>query len=152
MADVEFTHEKSVLWITLNRPEMMGAMSNDMRAAILERLRDARTNLDVRAVVITGRGKGFCSGADLSRPAGAPEPVRTAGGTRETLRTGMQVLLKAIWELEKPVIAAVNGTAAGLGAHLAFVCDLIIAAAGARFIEVFVRRGIGMDAVGGLFL
>jgi 2-(1,2-epoxy-1,2-dihydrophenyl)acetyl-CoA isomerase len=152
MADVEFKHENSVLWITLNRPEMMGAMSNDMRAAILERVYAARTDLDVRAVVITGRGKGFCSGADLSRPAGAPEPVRTVGGTRETLRTGMQVLLKAIWELEKPVIAAVNGTAAGLGAHLAFVCDLIIAAEGARFIEVFVRRGIGMDAVGGFLL
>jgi len=142
MADVEFTHEKSVLWITLNRPEMMGAMSNDMRAAILERLRDARTNLDVRAVVITGRGKGFCSGADLSRPAGAPEPVRTAGGTRETLRTGMQVLLKAIWELEKPVIAAVNGTAAGLGAHLAFVCDLIIADKMARFCFPELRLGL----------
>ena len=125
-------------------------MSNDMRASSSGSA--TRTNLDVRAVVITGRGKGFCSGADLSRPAGAPEPVRTAGATRETLRTGMQVLLRAIWELEKPVIAAVNGTAAGLGAHLAFVCDLIIAAAGARFIEVFVRRGIGMDAVGGFLL
>jgi 2-(1,2-epoxy-1,2-dihydrophenyl)acetyl-CoA isomerase len=152
MADVEFAHEKNVLWITLNRPEMMGAMSNDMRAAILERLVAARTDLDVRAVVITGRGKGFCSGADLSRPPGTPEPARTVGATRETLRTGMQVLLKAIWELEKPVIAAVNGTAAGLGAHLAFVCDLIIAAEGARFIEVFVRRGIAMDAVGGFLL
>ena len=64
----------------------------------------------------------------------------------------MQVLLRAIWELEKPVIAAVNGTAAGLGAHLAFVCDLIIAAEGVKFIEVFVRRGIAMDAVGGFLL
>jgi 2-(1,2-epoxy-1,2-dihydrophenyl)acetyl-CoA isomerase len=152
MADVEFKNENQVLWIVLNRPEMMGAMSNDMRAQILEHLHAARTDLEVRAVVLTGRGKGFCSGADLSRPAGAPEPVRTVGTTREMLRAGMQVLLRAIWELEKPVIAAVNGTAAGLGAHLAFVCDLIIAAEGARFIEVFVRRGIGMDAVGGFLL
>lgn len=152
MADIEFKHENGVLWMTLNRPEMMGAMSNDMRAQILERLHAARTDLDVRAVVITGRGKGFCSGADLSRPAGAPEPVRTVGAAREMMRSGMQVLVRSIWELEKPVIAAVNGTAAGFGAHLAFACDLIIAAEGARFIEVFVRRGIAMDAVGGFLL
>lgn len=152
MADVEVRRERSVLWITLNRPEMMGAISNDMRAAMLDELRAARTDPDVRAVVLTGRGRGFCSGADLSRPAGAPAPERVAGLTREMMRTGMQILIRAIWELEKPVIAAVNGTAAGLGAHLAFACDLIIAAAGARFIEVFVRRGIAMDAVGGFLL
>jgi 2-(1,2-epoxy-1,2-dihydrophenyl)acetyl-CoA isomerase len=68
------------------------------------------------------------------------------------MRTGSQRLLRALWEIEKPVIAAVNGTAAGLGAHLAFACDLILVAEGARFIEVFVRRGIAVDAAGGYLL
>ena len=68
------------------------------------------------------------------------------------MRTGSQKLLRAIWEIEKPVICAVNGTAAGLGAHIAFVSDLIVAAEGARFIEVFARRGIALDAMGGFIL
>jgi len=154
MADVEFTLEKSVLWITLNRPEQMGAMTSDMRDEIIARLLAARTDLAVRAVVLTGRGKGFCSGADLSRPPGAPVPTEPPpiSATRETLKAGSQRLLRTIWELEKPVVAAVNGVAAGLGAHIAFACDMILVAEGVRFIEVFVRRGIAIDAAGGFLL
>lgn len=154
MADVEFRNEKNVLWITLNRPEQMGAMTADMRDEIIARLLAARTDLEVRAIVITGKGKGFCSGADLSRPPGAPVPTEPPpiGATRETLKAGSQRLLRTLWEVEKPVLAAVNGVAAGLGAHLAFACDLILAAEGARFIEVFVRRGIAIDAAGGFLL
>lgn len=154
MADIEITLENEVLWITLNRPEAMNAMTAAMRDEILERLGAARTDPAVRAVVLTGRGKGFCTGADLSRPPGAPVPTEPPpiGATREVLRTGSQRLLRAIWELEKPVIAAVNGTAAGLGAHLAFASDLILAAESARFIEVFVRRGIAIDAAGGFLV
>ncbi|MEW6270997.1 MAG: enoyl-CoA hydratase-related protein [Thermodesulfobacteriota bacterium] len=154
MADVEFREEKSVLWITLNRPEQMGAMTSDMRDEIIARLLAARTDLAVRAIVLTGKGKGFCSGADLSRPPGAPVPAEPPpiSATRETLKVGSQRLLRTLWEIEKPVLAAVNGVAAGLGAHLAFACDLILAAEGARFIEVFVRRGIAIDAAGGFLL
>ena len=120
MADVEFTLENSVLWITLNRPEAMNAMTAAMRDEIIERLVAARTDAGVRAVVLTGVGKGFCTGADLSRPAGAPAPTEppSVGATREVLRTGSQRLLRTIWEIEKPVLAAVNGTAAGLGAQV----------------------------------
>lgn len=154
MADVEFTLENSVLWITLNRPEQMGAMTSAMRDDIIARLTAARTELDVRCVVLTGKGKGFCTGADLSRPPGAPVPTEPPpiGATREMMKSGSQRLLRTIWELEKPFIAAVNGTAAGLGAHLAFASDLILVAEGARFIEVFVRRGIAIDAAGGFLL
>jgi len=154
MADVEFKIENSVLWITLNRPEQMGALTADMRDAIIARLAGARTDLAIRAVVLTGKGKGFCTGADLSRPPGAPVPTEPPpiSATRETLKAGSQRLLRAFWEFEKPVIAAVNGTAAGLGAHLAFVSDLILVAEGTRFIEVFVRRGIAIDAAGGFLL
>ena len=153
MADVEFKVENSVLWITLNRPEQMGALTSAMRDEIIQRLLAARTDLAVRAAVLTGRGKGFCTGADLSRPAGAPASTDppTVGAGREMMKYGSQLLLRTIWEFEKPFIAAVNGTAAGLGAHLAFACDLIIAAAESRFIEVFVRRGLMLDA-GGAYL
>ncbi len=152
MADVEFTNEAGVLCITLNRPEQMGAITAPMRDEMVERLIAARGDLDVRAVVLTGRGRGFCTGADLSQPGGGSSAASWAGRTREIMRGGAQKLLRAIWELEKPVLAAVNGTAAGLGAHLAFCSDLIIAAAGVRFIEVFVRRGIAVDAAGGFLL
>jgi 2-(1,2-epoxy-1,2-dihydrophenyl)acetyl-CoA isomerase len=154
MADVEFTLEKNVLWITLNRPEQMGAMTSDMRDEIIARLSAARADLAVRAVVLTGKGKGFCSGADLSRPPGAavPDEPPPIAATRETLKSGSQRLLRSIWELEKPVLAAVNGVAAGLGAHIALASDLILVAEGARFIEVFVRRGIAIDAAGGFLL
>jgi len=155
VADVEFKLENNVLWITLNRPEQMNAMTADMRDAIIARLTASRTDLDVRAVVITGVGKGFCTGADLSRPAGAanqPAAPPSIATTREVLRSGSQTLLRTVWELEKPVIAAVNGTAAGLGSHLAFACDLILVADDARFIEVFVRRGIAIDAAGGFLV
>ena len=152
MADVEFKLENGVLWITLNRPEQMNAMTADMRDQIIARLGAVRTDLDVRAVVITGVGKGFCTGADLSRPPGAAQEPPSVAATRQMMRSGAQILLRSIWDLEKPVLAAVNGTAAGLGSHLAFACDLILAAEDARFIEVFVRRGIAIDAAGGFLL
>jgi 2-(1,2-epoxy-1,2-dihydrophenyl)acetyl-CoA isomerase len=152
MADfqaIQVRHEQQVTTITLNRPEARNAVNDDMREELLAVLTDARTNLDVRAVVLTGAGKGFCTGADLSRRGSGPTGP---GAAREMLRTRSQRLIRAVWELEKPVIAAVNGVAAGLGAHLAFACDLVIAAAESRFIEVFVRRGIAVDAAGAYLL
>src|SRR5262249_56578165 len=87
-------------------------------------------------------------------PPGAAEPAEppSLAATRHMMRTGAQILLRSVWELEKPVVAAVNGTAAGLGSHLAFACDLILASEDARFIEVFVRRGIAIDAAGGFLV
>jgi 2-(1,2-epoxy-1,2-dihydrophenyl)acetyl-CoA isomerase len=145
---ITYSHENQVAWITLNRPDARNAVNDAMREELLQVLTDARTNLDIRAVVLTGAGKGFCTGADLSRRGSGPTGP---GAAREMLRTRSQRLIRALWELEKPVVAAVNGVAAGLGAHLAFACDLVIAASEARFIEVFVRRGIAIDA-GGAYL
>lgn len=152
MADfqaIQVRNEHQVTTITLNRPEARNAVNDDMREELLAVLTDARTNLDVRAVVLTGAGKGFCTGADISRRGSGPTGP---GAAREMLRTRSQRLIRAVWELEKPVIAAVNGVAAGLGAHLAFACDLVIAAAESRFIEIFVRRGIAVDAAGAYLL
>jgi 2-(1,2-epoxy-1,2-dihydrophenyl)acetyl-CoA isomerase len=138
-----------VLTLTLNRPEALNALTPDQRDEIVRLLSEASADPAVRAVVITGTGRGFCAGADL-RGAG-PSGERLAGDVARTLRTGAQPLIGAVLDCEKPVIAAVNGTAAGLGAHLAFACDLVLAAESARFIEVFVRRGLVPDG-GGAYL
>jgi 2-(1,2-epoxy-1,2-dihydrophenyl)acetyl-CoA isomerase len=145
---IEFQLENQVGWITLNRPEQRNAINDAMREELLAVLTDARTNHDIRALVLTGAGKGFCTGADLSRRGDGPTGP---GAGREMMRTRSQRLIRALWELEKPIVAAVNGVAAGLGAHIAFASDLVIAAQEARFIEVFVRRGIAVDG-GGAFL
>ncbi|MFE6092077.1 enoyl-CoA hydratase/isomerase family protein [Streptomyces massasporeus] len=138
-----------ILCVTLNRPESLNALTPGQREDIIGLLSGASAAAEVRAVVITGTGRGFCAGADL-RAAGAPGE-RLAGDVARTLRTGAQRLIAAVLDCEKPVIAAVNGTAAGLGAHLAFACDLVLAAESARFIEVFVRRGLVPDG-GGAYL
>ena len=148
--------EDGVAWITLNRPEAHNAITPDQRDRMIWLLSEASAELDVRCVVITANGKGFCTGADLraSRPArprpdGAPE--KTAGEIARMIREGAQALIAGVLDCEKPVIAAVNGTAAGIGAHLAFACDLVIAAESASFVEVFVRRGLVPDG-GGAYL
>ncbi len=138
-----------VLSLTLNRPESLNALTPGQREEIIRLLAEASATAEVRAVVITGSGRGFCAGADL-RGAG-PAGERVTGDVARTLRTGAQRLITAVLDCEKPVIAAVNGTAAGLGAHLAFACDLVLAAESARFIEVFVRRGLVPDG-GGAYL
>jgi 2-(1,2-epoxy-1,2-dihydrophenyl)acetyl-CoA isomerase len=141
----------AVLWITLNRPEAMNALTPDQRERIIELLAEASADPDVRAVVITATGRGFCAGADLRGASGQPAAERVPGDVARTIRLGAQRLIAAVLDCEKPVIAAVNGTAAGIGAHLAFACDLVLAAESARFIEVFVRRGLVPDG-GGAYL
>ncbi|MGI5426599.1 enoyl-CoA hydratase/isomerase family protein [Streptomyces sp. CA-179760] len=138
-----------VLSITLNRPETLNALTPDQRDEVVHLLSEASATAGIRAVVITGTGRGFCAGADLRGAATTAE--RTVGDVARTLRTGAQRLIAAVLDCEKPVIAAVNGTAAGLGAHLALACDLVLAAESARFIEVFVRRGLVPDG-GGAYL
>jgi len=146
-----------VSWITLNRPEVRNAMTGDQRERVIALLEEASVSLDVRAVVLTATGEGFCTGADLRAGRGAPAPRpegapdRIMGEAARMIRRGAQRLMSAILDCEKPVVAAVNGTAAGIGAHMAFACDLVVAAQGARFIEVFVRRGISPDG-GGAYL
>ncbi|MFM9446100.1 enoyl-CoA hydratase/isomerase family protein [Streptomyces acidiscabies] len=134
--------------LTLNRPESLNALTPAQRDAVIGQLEDASADPAVRVVVLTGTGRGFCAGADLR---GGPAKEVLPGDVSRTLRLGAQRLVAAVLDCEKPVIAAVNGTAAGLGAHLAFACDLVLAAESARFIEVFVRRGLVPDA-GGAYL
>jgi 2-(1,2-epoxy-1,2-dihydrophenyl)acetyl-CoA isomerase len=142
-----------VLWLTLNRPEAANALTPDQRDRMIELLGDASGRVEVRAVVITATGKHFCTGADLrhsrpgpTRPEGVPD--RVAGDVARVIQAGAQRLVAAVVDCEKPVIGAINGTAAGIGAHLALACDLVLAADTARFIEVFVRRGLVPDGAG----
>jgi 2-(1,2-epoxy-1,2-dihydrophenyl)acetyl-CoA isomerase len=152
--DVQRRLEDGVLWITLNRPDAGNAMTVAMRNQIIEWLEHASIDASVRAVVLTGRGeKGFCTGADLrearpplERPAGAPGMI--VGDAARTIQRGFQRLITSILDCEKPVIAGVNGTAAGGGMHLALASDLVIMAEEARFISVFIRRAILPDAGG----
>lgn len=143
--------ESGVSWITLNRPEAMNAVTRDQRERVITLLGEASADPAVRAVVITATGKGFCAGADL-RGAPATPGERIAGDVARMIRLGAQRLITAVLDCEKPVLAAVNGTAAGIGAHLALACDLVIAAESARFIEVFVRRGLVPDGAGAYLL
>ena len=145
--------DAGVLWLTLNRPEAANAVTPDQRDRMIELLADANARVEVRAVVIGATGKHFCTGADLrasrpgpARPEGAPE--RVVGDVSRMIADGAQRLVAAVLDCTKPVIAAVNGTAAGIGAHLALACDLVVAADTARFIEVFVRRGLVPDGGG----
>ncbi|MFD7434534.1 enoyl-CoA hydratase/isomerase family protein [Streptomyces sp. NPDC059861] len=146
---IRVTTENGVTHLTLDRPEALGALTPDMRDQLIALLTEASADPGVRVVVLGGTGRGFCAGADLR--GGAVGGERVAGDVARTLRLGAQRLIGAVLDCEKPVIAAVNGTAAGLGAHLAFACDLVLAAESARFIEVFVRRGLVPDG-GGAYL
>ncbi|MES9522808.1 enoyl-CoA hydratase/isomerase family protein [Streptomyces capoamus] len=139
-----------VAYLTLDRPEALNALTPAMRDRLVDLLAQASSSPDVRAVVLTGTGRGFCAGADLRGGAGSGE--RLPGDVARVLRLGAQRLICAVLDCEKPVLAAVNGTAAGLGAHLALACDLVLAAESARFIEVFVRRGLVPDAAGAYLL
>ncbi|MFH8625380.1 enoyl-CoA hydratase/isomerase family protein [Streptomyces vietnamensis] len=149
MDEVLHSVENGVSWITLNRPEAMNAVTWDQRERIIALLAEASADPDVRCVVVTATGRGFCAGADLRGAPGGGE--RVAGDVSRMIRLGAQRFISAVLDCEKPVIAAVNGTAAGIGAHLAFACDLVLAADSARFIEVFVRRGLVPDG-GGAYL
>ncbi|MFE0581731.1 enoyl-CoA hydratase/isomerase family protein [Streptomyces sp. NPDC058874] len=148
--DVLHRTENNVSWIVLNRPEAMNAVTWDQRERVIALLAEATADPAVRAVVLTATGKGFCAGADL-RGGPVTGGDRVAGDVARMIRLGAQRLITAVLDCEKPVIAAVNGTAAGIGSHLALACDLVIAAAEARFIEVFVRRGLVPDG-GGAYL
>lgn len=129
----------AVATITLARPESLNALNAPMRGELLNALKAAGRDEAVRAVVITGEGRGFCSGADLRGGSGERD-------FRRVLSDEYNPLVTALRELPKPVIAAVNGVAAGAGVSLALACDLVYAADDARFIQAFVRIGLVPDS------
>jgi len=153
MADpVLFRVEDGLAWVTLNRPEARNAVDDATREALLAAFARVADDPAIRAAVLTGAGDAFCPGADLwSGRKDAQGPLHP-GAPRLMMKRNSQRLLRTILELEKPIVAAVNGVAAGMGAHMALACDLVIMATEARFIEVFVRRGIAIDSAGAFLL
>jgi 2-(1,2-epoxy-1,2-dihydrophenyl)acetyl-CoA isomerase len=143
--------ENGVLWLTINRADKGNAIPWYVRDRLIEHFRDAQVSLDARAIVLTAAGdRHFCTGADLSvpqpmreKPEGAPD--RVVGTAVEMMRRGFQTLMQSIQDCEKPVIVALNGTAAGGGSMLTLAADLVIAADTAKIIQVFVRRGLVPD-------
>ena len=144
MAEVEVSRDGAVQTITLNRPEVLNALDAATKRLLLDAVREARDG-EVRAVVLTGAGRGFCAGQDLGEFGEAPD-------IGAALRAGYHPIVRGIRELEKPVIAAVNGVAAGAGLSLASVCDIRIAADAASFTPGFVRIGLIPDSGGSFFV
>jgi 2-(1,2-epoxy-1,2-dihydrophenyl)acetyl-CoA isomerase len=144
--------ENGVLWLTINRADKGNAVPYYVRDRLTQHFWDAHSDLSVRAIVLTGAGvRHFCTGADLSvrqpagkeKPEGAPEMV--VGGATQMVRLGFQRLMQAMLDCEKPIIVALNGTAAGGGSMFVLAADLVIAADTAKIIQVFVRRGLVPD-------
>lgn len=133
----------AVATITINRPAARNALTAQTKVALLDALRDCSTDESIRAVVLTGAGQAFCSGQDLREHA----ELLTAGGAPvDTVRQHYNPMIETITGMPKPVIAAVNGVAAGAGAALAFACDFRIAAQRASLLMAFARVGLGADS------
>jgi 2-(1,2-epoxy-1,2-dihydrophenyl)acetyl-CoA isomerase len=141
--------EGGVLTLTLNRPERLNALNVALIEALSAGIERARTDPECRAVLITGAGRGFCAGADLANRAFAPGDVRPDLG--QALEQGLNPIIRAIRNLPKPVVAAVNGPAAGAGANIGLACDIVLAAKSAQFLQAFARIGLIPDA-GGTFV
>jgi len=139
-----------VAMLTLNRPEKMNAFGGLMRQEVLEALEETASDSDVRVVMITGAGKAFCVGGDINEFVDGS--VQALSKEISSKRPVMSRIVLTINTMEKPVIAAVNGVAAGGGCNLALACDIRIASENARFGEVFTRRGLHPDWGGIYFL
>ena len=147
MSSVLSTVINGVAYLTLNRPEKYNSINRDMTLTLQAALDDCAKNVAVRCVVITGAGKGFCSGQDLSEASDIEKL-----DFRQMVEEHYNALILRIKNLEKPVVAAVNGVAAGAGANLALACDIVIAAESATFIQAFSKIALIPDSGGTFYL
>src|SRR5215467_10841848 len=146
MSSILFEIKDSIGFITLNRPEKLNSFNREMALLLQEKLDECQSN-EIRCVYITGAGKGFCAGQDLAEVTDPNSP-----GFNVILSEHYNPIIRKIRKLEKPVIAAVNGVAAGAGANIAFCCDIIVAAASASFLQAFSKIGLVPDSGGTYFL
>jgi 2-(1,2-epoxy-1,2-dihydrophenyl)acetyl-CoA isomerase len=144
--DVLTVRRGAVATVTLNRPDAMNAVDNSMRRNLMAALDDLARSTEVRAVVLTGAGKAFCSGADLKSAAANPDT--SLRRTARTLMHDFQPIVECMSRMDKPVIGAINGAAVGVGMSLALACDLLVMAESAYLLSPFV--GIGLIPDGGL--
>ena len=139
---VDLTVDGAVATIVLNRPEKLNALTVEMRESLAEMFVRLRFDDAVRAIVVTGAGRAFCSGADVDRMAGQAEDLRAG---RQRLQHGAHTFIRALHAIEKPVIAAVRGPAVGIGWSIALACDLVVASKTASFSQIFRRIGLAPD-------
>jgi len=150
MASVLISVEAGLQTITLNRPDKLNAFNPEMHKALRAALEQALDERSIGAVLLTGAGRGFCSGQDLSErrvePGAAPIDLSVSLGSH------YNPLVRRLRELPKPIVCAVNGVAAGAGANLALACDIVVAARSAKFVQSFARLGLVPDSGGTYFL
>ncbi|MBV6574040.1 2-(1,2-epoxy-1,2-dihydrophenyl)acetyl-CoA isomerase, partial [Acinetobacter baumannii] len=142
--------KNGVGYLTFNRPKALNSFNVDMHREVAEVLNLWTKNPDVRCVVISGEGRGFCAGQDLGDRV--VDPNAEAPDLGYSIETYYNPLIKTIVNMPKPVICAVNGVAAGAGANIALACDLVIAAKSANFVQAFCRLGLVPDSAGTWFL
>ena len=140
--------ENNVAWLTLNRPEVFNSFNREMALSLQDQLDACATNDEVRAIVIIGSGKAFCAGQDLKEVT-TPE---LHPGFKAILDEHYNPIIRRIRTIEKPVIGAVNGVAAGAGANIALACDVVVANEKASFIQAFSKIGLIPDSAGTFFL
>lgn len=145
---IEVKIENNVAWIALNRPEVFNSFNREMALQLQTTLDDCNTNSNVRALVLTGNGKAFCAGQDLKE---VTDPELNPG-FRKILEEHYNPIIQKIRTIEKPIIAAVNGVAAGAGANIALACDIVVASEQASFIQAFSKIGLVPDSAGTFFL
>src|SRR5947209_17431002 len=148
MSDIAFTAGDGVATITLYRPDVLNSFTRSMARELREALERCAADDAIRAVVLTGAGRGFCAGQDLAEAAPKDGALPDLG---DIVRDSYNPVIRAIRTLEKPVICAVNGVAAGAGANLAFACDIVFASAAATFVQSFAKIGVIPDS-GGTFI
>ena len=142
-----YTVQNGVATLTLNRPQVFNSVNKELALALQEQLKDCQNNPEVRAVVLTGTGKAFCAGQDLAEVINPNAP-----GIADIVDKHYNPIIELIRQLEKPVIAAVNGVAAGAGANIALSCDIVVATESASFIQAFSKIGLIPDSAGTYFL
>lgn len=140
---IRYAVTDAVATITLDRPDAMNSLTAEVKAALLDALRRAAADPEVRAVLLTGSGRAFCAGQDLREHADNLEAGR---GLADTVRAHYNPIVELITTMAKPVVAAVNGVAAGAGASLAFACDLRVASDKAKFAMAFAGVGLAPDS------
>jgi enoyl-CoA hydratase/carnithine racemase len=150
--EIRYDVAERIAIITLHRPERMNAFTHVMRDELVDAFGKADADDEVRAVVVTGAGRAFCAGADLAAGASTFDYTKGEGLTVQTHRDGGGMVSLRIFEMKKPVIAAVNGAAVGIGATMLLPMDVRIASTDARFGFVFARRGIVPEACSSWFL
>ena len=145
---VMLSQSDAVLTLTLNRPAALNSFTGDMHMALMAALDQAAADTSVRCVVVTGAGRAFCAGQDLSDPAVMPKSGRAPTNLRDVIDRHYTPLLARLRNLPVPLIAAVNGVAAGAGANFALACDIVVAAENASFIQAFSKIGLIPDTGG----